>query len=160
MIVKFDPFREFDRLADQAWGPRRVACSTAPIDVHRVGNEFVALFDLPGASPESIGLTVDKNDLTVTAERHGERPDGAETLVRERPTGRFVRRLRLGDGLDLEHVDAEFENGVLKVTIPLAEEAKPRQVEVRVAPRAIAQAESDPDLKAVSDEAPAEQPAA
>jgi HSP20 family protein len=143
MIVKFDPFREFDRLADQAWGQRRLGRSNAPIDVHRVGNEFVALFDLPGASPETIKLTVDKNDLTVTAERLGQRPDGAETLVRERPTGRFVRRLHLGDGVDLEHVDAEFENGVLKVTIPLAEEAKPRQVEVRVVPQSVTPAETD-----------------
>ena len=69
MLVKFDPFREVDRLADQAWGPRRVPRSPVPIDVHRIGNEFVALLDLPGVKPGHDQITVDKHDLTVTAER-------------------------------------------------------------------------------------------
>jgi HSP20 family protein len=137
MLVRFDPFREVDRLADQAWGQRRVLRSAVPIDVHRVGNEFVALLDLPGVSPETIQITVDKRDLTVSAEREPLRSAGAETLVRERPTGRFTRRLHLGDGLDLEHVDAEYEQGVLRVSIPLREQAKPRRVEVRIAPNVL-----------------------
>jgi HSP20 family protein len=106
-----------------------------PIDVHRVGNEFVAFLDLPGVSPDTIQLTVDKHDLTVTAERQELSFEGAQTLVRERPAGRFTRRLRLGEGVDLEHVNAEYEQGVLKISIPLAEQAKPRRVEVRIAPQ-------------------------
>ena len=144
MLVRFDPFREVDRLADQAWGQRRVLRSAVPIDVHRVGNDFVAFLDLPGVSPETIQITVDKHDLTVSAERVALKPEGSETWVRERPTGRFTRRLHLGDGFDLEHVSAEYEHGVLKVSMPLAEQAKPRRVEVRVAPPVL-ESESDSD---------------
>jgi HSP20 family protein len=132
MLVKFDPFREVDRLAEQAWGPRRAVRPVVAIDVHRIGNEFVAFLDLPGVSPETIELTLDKHDLTVAAERFALPSEETETLVRERPTGRFVRRLHLGEGLDLEHVTAEYEHGVLKVSIPLAEQATPRRVEVKV----------------------------
>ena len=135
MIVRFDPFREVERLADQAWGPRRFPRSAVPIDVRKIGNELVASFDLPGASPDTIELTVDKHDLTVTAQRNEVVPDGSETLIKERLTGSFTRRLHLGDGLDLDKVSADYSNGVLKVTIPLAEEARPRRVEVHVAPQ-------------------------
>jgi HSP20 family protein len=157
MLVKFDPFRELDRLADQAWGPRRVTRSAVPVDVHRVGNEFVALLDLPGVSPDTIELTLDKHDLTVTAERREPSYEGSETLVRERPTGRFVRRLHLGEGLDLDQVKAEYEHGVLLVSIPLAEKAKPRRVEVRIAS---APGEPDASPQASSEAERADQPAA
>jgi HSP20 family protein len=162
MLVRFDPFREVDRLADQAWGQRRVLRTAVPIDVHRVGNEFVALLDLPGVSPDTIQITVDKRDLTVSAEREPLRSDGAETLVRERPTGRFSRRLRLGEGLDLEHVNAEYKNGVLTVSIPLAEQAKPRRVEVRIAPQVIhsGEANASGESDTPSDEPTADQTAA
>lgn len=141
MLVRFDPFREVDRLADQAFGPRRAPRTSLPIDVYRVGNEFVAFLDLPGVSADTIQLTVDKHDLTVTAERQELGIEGAETLVKERPAGRFTRRLHLGQGLDLDHVNAEYEQGVLKISIPLAEQAKPRRVEVRIAPQVTATVE-------------------
>ncbi|MGO9341457.1 MAG: Hsp20/alpha crystallin family protein [Acidimicrobiales bacterium] len=160
MLVKFDPFREVDRLAEQAWGPRRAVRTAVPIDVHRVGNEFVALLDLPGVSLDTIELTLDKHDLTVTAERFDFKAEGAETLVRERPTGRFVRRLHLGDGLDLEHVNAEYENGVLKVSIPLAEQAKPRRVEVKVAQQTTVTDGSDTSAPSTPEVTPADQSAA
>ena len=104
----------------------------------------MAFLDLPGVSPESIELTVDKHDLTVAAERSEPQFEGAQTLVRERPTGRFARRLRLGEGLDLEHVNAEYEHGVLKVSIPSAEQAMPRRVEVRIASQVSAPADESP----------------
>jgi len=160
MLVKFDPFREVDRLAEQAWGPRRAVRTSVPIDVHRVGNEFVAFLDLPGVSPETIELTIDKHDLTVTAERFDLQSEGTETLVRERPTGRFVRQLHLGNGLDLEHVNAEYEHGVLKVSIPLAEQAKPRRVEVKVAQHSVADDDSDSTAESTTDVTPADQSAA
>jgi HSP20 family protein len=103
----------------------------------------VALLDLPGVSPESIELTLDKHDLTVSAERQALQSDVTETLIRERPAGRFVRRLHLGDGLDLEHVNAEYEHGVLKVRIPVAEKERPRRVEVKVASQAFVTTEPD-----------------
>jgi HSP20 family protein len=144
MLVRFDPFGELDRLADQAFGPRRVR-SAVPIDVHRIGNEFVAFLDLPGVSPETIELTLDKHDLTVTAERRellSENTDTTQTLIRERPTGRFVRRLHLGEGLDLDQVNAEYENGVLTVRIPVAAKEQARKVEVRIVPQVPAAEES------------------
>ncbi|MFZ0664567.1 MAG: Hsp20/alpha crystallin family protein [Acidimicrobiales bacterium] len=103
-----------------------------PIDVHRAEDEFVASIDLPGVDPETIDLTVDKHILTVTAVRREARAEGTDAVISERYFGRFFRQLHLGDGLDLENVKAGYDNGVLTVTIPVAEKAKPRKVEVTV----------------------------
>jgi HSP20 family protein len=103
-----------------------------PIDVYRTGDQFVALLDVPGVNPETIELTVDKSVLTITAERPTFSVEGSETLISERPSGQFTRRFHLGDGLDLGNVQADYDQGVLKVTIPVAEQAKPRKVEVTV----------------------------
>ena len=128
MLMRFDPFREFERLSQQAWGQNR--WSVLPMDAYRHGDQFLVHFDLPGADPSSIELTVEKNVLTVKAERRWQRGDGDEVLVSERPQGSFSRQLFLGETLDTDHIDANYENGVLTLTIPVAEKAKPRKVEI------------------------------
>src|SRR6516165_8619997 len=99
MLMRFDPFRDFDRLTDQLAEGRRAR--TVPMDAYRLGDEFHVNFDLPGVDPSSIELTVEKNVLTVKAERHWS-GEGAETLVWERPQGTFTRQLFLGESLDAE----------------------------------------------------------
>jgi HSP20 family protein len=130
MLMRFDPFRELDRLVEQVWGPTTLRSGTVAMDAYRLGDHFVARFDLPGVRPDSIDLTVEKNVLTVSAERQDEPADGAEVLVAERPHGSFTRQLFLGEALDTEHVEASYEDGVLTVTIPVAEEARPRRVAI------------------------------
>lgn len=148
MLMRFDPFREVERLTDQAWGAKRTGNRSMPIDVIRAADEFVALIDLPGVNPESIDLTVDKHVLTVTAVRREEKIEGTDAVLSERYFGSYSRRLHLGDGLDLDNVKASYDNGVLRVTIPVAEKAKARKVEVTVG------ATSDP-IEAPSSEADA-----
>jgi HSP20 family protein len=131
MLMRFDPFRNFDSLAQmlaQRGGPSQQ--SPIPMDAYREGDRFIVHFDLPGVDPSSIDLTVEKNVLTVRAERTWPASEGQEVLVRERPEGTFVRQLFLGEGLDTEHVEATYHNGVLTLTIPVAEQAKPRKVQV------------------------------
>ena len=125
MLMRFDPFRDIERLA---WGQARQA--TMPLDAYRQGDHFEVHLDVPGIDPESIELTVEKNVLTVRAERHAAQAEGVEWLVNERPQGQFTRQLFLGEGLDLDHVDARYDQGVLTVTLPVAEAAKPRKVEI------------------------------
>ena len=128
MLMRFDPFRELDRLAEQTWGAGRAP--VMPMDAYRSGDHFLVHFDLPGVDPASIDLTVEKNVLTVSAERHWERSEGAEVVVSERPQGSFSRQLFLGEGLNPDGIEAGYENGVLTVRVPVAEQAKPRKVEV------------------------------
>ena len=137
MLLRFDPFREFDRLAQQLDG--RPGFSAMPMDGYRADDRFVVHFDLPGVDPTTIDLTVEKDVLTVSAERHWEPTDGTEVLVAERPHGRFTRQLFLADGLDHEHIDASYDAGVLTVTIPVAEHARPRKVQIHAGtgPKAI-----------------------
>jgi HSP20 family protein len=125
MLMRFDPFRELDRLTQQANRP-----AVMPMDAYRRGDAFLVHFDLPGVEASSIDLTVEKNVLTVSAERRFQPQDGDEALVAERPHGSFSRQLFLGESLDADHVEAHYENGVLTLTIPVAEKAKPRRVEV------------------------------
>ncbi|MDX6232776.1 MAG: hypothetical protein QOH68_1776 [Nocardioidaceae bacterium] len=131
MVMRFDPFREMDRVAqlvNQQAGPAR---NTAmPMDAYRGKDRFVVQFDLPGIDPSSIDLTVEKNVLTVRAERRWQPDDGQEVIVQERPQGIFTRQLFLGEALDAEHVEAAYNDGVLTLTIPVAEQAKPRRVNV------------------------------
>jgi len=131
MLMRFDPFRDLDRLAQQAWGgglDRRPA--VMPMDAYRSGDEFLVHFDLPGVDPNSVELTVEKNVLTVNALRQRQWGDDVELVVSERPTGSWSRQLFLGETLDAEHIQATCENGVLTVRIPVAEKAKPRRVEI------------------------------
>jgi HSP20 family protein len=101
-----------------------------PIDAYRQGDEFVVHFDLPGVDPSSIDLTVEKNVLSVSAERRWEAAEDIQIVASERPQGTFNRQLFLGEGLDADRVEASYENGVLTVRIPVAEQAKPRKVEI------------------------------
>jgi HSP20 family protein len=129
-VLRFDPFRELDRLADQAWGRSRTAL---PMDAYRRSDELVLEFDLPGVDPSSVDVTVEKNVLAITAERPTSRHEGDEVIVAQRPTGRFARKLQLGDGLDTEQVRASYVDGVLTVTFPVAAEIRPRRVTVQTA---------------------------
>jgi len=133
MLIRFDPFKEVDRLAGQAWAERRPVGLSMPVDVYRQGDDFVALFDVPGVSPDTIEITADEQVLTVKAHR-SEASESVDKLVTERRTGSFTRQLRLGDGLDVDRVQASYDNGVLRVTIPVAERARPRRVEISVTP--------------------------
>jgi len=131
MLMRSDPFRDFDRLLEQVVGTRSRPASM-PMDAYRSDDMFLVQFDLPGVSPESIDLTVEKNVLTVQADRS--RPTGAENVemvAAERPQGTFSRQLFLGDTLDSDRIDAEYQAGVLTLRIPIAEQAKPRKVEIK-----------------------------
>ena len=128
-----DPFREFDRLAQQLIGVPGTTNRPAvmPMDAWREGDVFVLEFDLPGVSKESIDLDVERNVLTVRAERVAGNGDW-EMLATERPRGLFSRQLVLGDNLDLEHIEAAYLDGVLRLRVPVAEKAKPRKIEVQM----------------------------
>ncbi len=128
MLMRFDPFRELDRLA-QGWGSA-VRSAVVPMDAYRQGDQFVVHFDLPGVDASSIDLTVEKNVLTVSASRQWQHGDGEQVLVSERPQGTFTRQLFLGESLNADGIQANYENGVLTVNIPVAEQAKPRKVEI------------------------------
>lgn len=136
MLMRTDPFRELDRLTQQVFGAAAGRPSVMPMDAYRKGDQFFVHFDLPGVDPESIDLTVEKNVLTVKAERAVNVADGAETLVAERPSGTFTRQLFLGDTLDAERIEADYSAGVLSLTIPVHEAAKPRKVEITSGDRA------------------------
>jgi HSP20 family protein len=131
MLMRFDPFRDLDRLTQNLWSGDVRRLNGVPMDAYRKGSDFLVHFDVPGIDPESIELTVEKNVLTVTAERvRGWGDDVDEVVVSERPVGTFSRQLFLGDTLDAEHIDANCENGVLTLRIPVAEAAKPRKVSI------------------------------
>ncbi|KUN36623.1 heat-shock protein Hsp20 [Streptomyces longwoodensis] len=129
MLMRTDPFREFDRLAQQVFGSTGRPAAMA-MDAYRAGDDFLVHFDLPGIDPETIELDVERNVLNVRAERRNPAPEGAEVLVAERPTGSFTRQLFLGDTLDTERIDASYEAGVLTLRIPVAEQAKPRRIQI------------------------------
>ena len=128
MLMRFDPFRELDRLAEQTWGGTRQPAM--PMDAYRRGDHFVVHFDLPGVDPASIEISVDRNILTVSADRRFEQRREDEILVTERPQGTYSRQLMLGDQLDTERIEAGYDRGVLTLTIPVAERAKPRKVQI------------------------------
>jgi HSP20 family protein len=129
MLMRTDPFRELDRLTQQALGTR-FRPTAMPMDAYRQGDEFVVNFDLPGVDPSSVDLTVEKNVLSVSAERRWDVADDIQIVASERPQGTFNRQLFLGEGLDADRVEASYDNGVLSVRIPVAEQAKPRKVEI------------------------------
>ena len=133
MLMRYDPFRELDRLTEQlATGAGAgQSARSFPMDAFRRGDEFYVHFDLPGVDPASIDMTVERNVLTVRAERRLEPQEGDELLVAERPQGAYSRQLFLGDTLDADNVSASYENGVLTLRIPVAERAKPRRVEIK-----------------------------
>ncbi len=131
MLMRFDPFRDLDRLTQNLWSADTRRVNAFPMDAYRKGSEFLVHFDVPGIDPNSIELTVEKNVLTVAAERTRHWGDEAEeVVVSERPTGRFSRQLFLGETLDSERIEASCENGVLTLRVPVAEAAKPRKVQI------------------------------
>jgi HSP20 family protein len=127
--LRFDPFRDFDRLAAEVFGTARTP-SLMPVDCLRTGDQFVVRFDLPGIDAESLEVSAENQTLTVRAERNRRDPDGSEYLVSERPSGVYSRQLVLGDGLAVDDIQAEYRDGVLTLTIPIAERAKPRKIEI------------------------------
>jgi HSP20 family protein len=133
VVLTFDPFRDFDRLAGQMFAPGGGAgggTMAMPLDLYRSGEHFVLHCDLAGVDPGSVDVNVDGRTLTIRAERTP-RPDAdVQWLRRERVTGTFERRLTLGDGLDLERIEATWKDGVLTLTIPVAEAAKPRRIQI------------------------------
>lgn len=130
-MLRYDPFRDFERLTDQllASSARGVPRSF-PMDAYRRGETFHVELDLPGVEPDVIELTVEQNVLTIRAERSFEPQEGDEMLVSERPQGVFSRQLLLSESLDNDQLEAEYVNGVLRLSIPVAEQAKPRRIEV------------------------------
>jgi HSP20 family protein len=129
--MRFDPFREIDRVTQMLSQPGSGRMSSSmPMDAYREGDTFIVRFDLPGVDPESIDLTVEKNVLTVRAERRWEPREGQDVVIAERPQGTFTRQIFLGESLDPENVSASYDHGVLTLMIPVAEQAKPRKVEV------------------------------
>ena len=131
MLLRFDPFRELDRLSEEALGGRQRS-TVVPIDAYRDDERFFVRVDLPGVDPSSIDLTVEKNVLTLRAERPFAGTEGQEWVLAERPHGSFSRQLFLGDTLDAAAMTARYEHGVLFLEIPVAERAKPRKIEVTV----------------------------
>jgi HSP20 family protein len=134
MLMRTDPFRELDRLTQQAFGATAGTWSrptAMAMDAYRAGDQFVVAFDLPGVDPDAIEIDVERNVLTVKAER---RPavtgEHVEMQVAERPLGVFSRQLFLGDTLDTERIEAGYEAGVLTLSIPIAEKAKPRKISI------------------------------
>src|SRR5579875_836341 len=129
MAMNFDPFRELDRMAsvllDSRQGPQLM-----PMDLYRDGDHYVLSADLPGIDPGSVDIDVDGQLLTIRAERTLRGVEGVKWLAQERRGGSFLRQLSLGQGIDTERIAATYENGVLTVTIPVSERAKPRKIEV------------------------------
>ncbi|BBX34631.1 18 kDa antigen 2 [Mycolicibacterium mageritense DSM 44476 = CIP 104973] len=126
--MRTDPFRDFDRLAQQVLGTA-ARPAVMPMDAWREGETFVVEFDLPGVDPDSLQLDVERNVLTVRAERPDLDPD-RETVSAERPRGVFSRQLFLGETLDTDAIEANYSGGVLRLTIPVAEKAKPRRIQI------------------------------
>jgi HSP20 family protein len=129
MLMRTDPFRELDRLTEQVFGTA-TRPAVMPMDAWRDGDEFVVEFDLPGVKAEDVDLDVERNVLTVKAERLTSDDEDAEMIAAERPRGVFSRQLFLGDNLDTDHVQAQYDAGVLRLTIPVAEQAKPHKIEI------------------------------
>jgi len=130
MLMRTDPFREVDRLAQQVFGTG-LRPSAMPMNAYRKGDSFYVQLDLPGVQPDSIDLTVEQNVLTVRAQREPiEAAEGVEVLVAECATGTFTRQIFLGDTLDSDRIEADYTAGVLTLTLPVHEQAKPRKVTI------------------------------
>lgn len=132
-MLRNDPFRDFDRLTQQLLGATS-RTTTMPVDAWREGDRLVLELDLPGVRPDSIDVDVERNVLTVRAERSPGNTEG-QLLAAERTHGTFSRQLVLGDNLDAERIEAGYDNGVLRLVVPVAEKAKPRKIEVSVGDR-------------------------
>jgi HSP20 family protein len=137
MLTAYDPFaatnaafRALDQLVGRTGSTTARPLSGMPMDAYRVGDNFVAHFDLPGVDPGSIDLSVEGTTLTVTAERSVPQLENAEWAVAERPYGSYTRQLVLGRSLDTDRLDASYHDGVLTISIPVAEKARARKIQV------------------------------
>ena len=128
MLMRTDPFRDLDRWTQQVLGTA-ARPAVMPMDAWREGDAFIGEFDLPGVKADSVDLDIERNVLTVHAERPG-LDQNREMVSAERPRGVFSRQLFLGDNLDTEHIQASYQDGVLRLTIPVAEKAKPRRITI------------------------------
>ena len=131
MVMRFDPFRELDRVAREALEGAAQVRRSIPMDAYRRGDTVFLHFDLPGIDPGSIDLTVEQNVLSVRAERSYDPREGDQVIARERPTGIFERQVFLGENLDPGQLEAEQDGGVLTVQVPVAPQAQPRRIEIR-----------------------------
>ena len=131
-VMRFDPFRDLDRLTQQMFGEsgRRSGPQSFPMDAYRRGDHFYVHLDLPGVDPDSIDLTCERNVLTIRAERSFQGNQDDEIIISERPQGSFSRQLFVSEALDTDSIDASYDQGVLTLEIPVAQQAKPRRIEV------------------------------
>lgn len=129
-MATYDPLREMERLANTFFEGGRRSPRQMPMDLYRDGDHYVLTADLPGIDPGSVDVDVDGQLLTIRAERTLTGGDGVKWITRERSSGTFLRQLSLGQGIDTERISANYRNGVLSVTIPVSEQAKPRKIEI------------------------------
>jgi HSP20 family protein len=129
MLMQHDPFRELDRFTQQVFGTS-ARPTGMPLDAWKDGDDFVIEMDLPGVDPEMVDIDVERNVLSIRAERLNHIPDASNAVAAERSWGVFSRQLVLGDALDTDQVEADYTNGVLKLRIPIAEKAKARKISV------------------------------
>lgn len=137
MLLQNSPFRELDALFDQMTGAPRATGRPMPMDAYRRGDNVWVHLDLPGVAADSIDISVERNLLTVTAERAWQREDGDQMYLAERHQGTFRRQVSLGDGLDAESIEADYSDGVLTLRIPVAPQAKPRKIQINAGQRSI-----------------------
>jgi HSP20 family protein len=132
MLMRTEPFRDLDRLTQQLLGVpgTHARPSVMAMDAWRDGDQFYAEFDLPGIDPDRVDLAIERNELTIRVERPVPNRQGQDVLASEQPRGIFTRQLILGDGVDTEHIEANYHAGVLSLRIPFAEKAKPRRISV------------------------------
>jgi HSP20 family protein len=130
MLIQTDPFRDLDTLFSRLAGRQQGASGAMPMDAFRRGDDVWVHIELPGVKAENLDITVDRNVLTIAAENDWQRQEGDQSYFAERYRGSFRRQIQLGDGLDLEHLEADLHDGILTIRIPVAERAKPRKVQV------------------------------
>lgn len=130
MLIQTDPFRDFDTLFNRLSGRQPNGAGVMPMDAFRRGSDVWVHIDLPGVKADSLDITVERNVLTISAERDWQRQEGDQPYFAERYRGAFRRQIQLGDGLDLNALEADLHDGVLTLRVPVAEQAKPRKVQV------------------------------
>jgi HSP20 family protein len=152
-VLRFDPFRDFDRMTEQLLGVSSGSSRAPrfmPMDLYRSGDHYVLHADLPGIDPGSVDVDVENNTLTIKAVRSERGDDGVQWISSERFTGTYMRQLALGDGIDTDKISATYANGVLTVTLPVAERAKPRKVSIAVDDKATTVVEGKADHSSIS----------
>jgi len=130
VLMQTDPFRDFDTLFSRFAHRGPTSDGVMPMDAFRRGSDVWVHIDLPGVKAENLDITVERNTLTVAAERDWQRQDGDQPYFGERYRGSFRRQIQLGEGLDLQHLEADLHDGVLTIRVPVAEQAKPRKIQV------------------------------